>query len=99
MKLTEQQIAIGMKLTASCRNYSAKMAEADLKKLTSGQYYLDGFTGQYIIQSVNKDQDNVDSRFYGYGDFTIIDQRRCKLTLRLLVITALDLYFTGVKEV
>lgn len=48
--LTQREIEIGLMLTCSMRNYSAKMAQADLFRLTDGNYYLDGYTGCYEIK-------------------------------------------------
>ena len=95
MELTEQEKEIASKLSPSCRNYSAKMAEEDLLRLTGGYYKLDGHTpmyykghrsGGYIIYTISKN---------GFR-CTVLSQGR--MTLRMLIITALDLYFTAEKE-
>jgi hypothetical protein len=78
MTLNERQKEIGRMLTATCRNYSAKMAESDLGRLTGGYYHLDGFTCQYVI--ITKDLK------------TIVTQKTSHLGLREMVIIALDLY-------
>lgn len=48
-QVTDRQREIELMLTPSCRNYSAKMAETDLERITYGYYHLDGYTHKYII--------------------------------------------------
>ncbi len=77
-ELTERQKEIKGMLTCSCRNYSSKMAEADLLKITKGYYHLDGWTKEYVI--LTKDM------------HTIVRQKTSHLGLKEMVIAALDLY-------
>jgi hypothetical protein len=79
-KITEKQMTIGLMLTPTCRNYSAKMAEEDLNKITEGYYHLDGYTRQYVILT----KDNK----------AIVTQSTSKLNLRDMTIIALDLFLS-----
>jgi hypothetical protein len=74
---TRQEIR-GM-MNEGISQYSSKMAQSDLVRLTDGYYRLDGYTGRYEILAGNK---------------VVCRQRSANSpTLRELVIAALGLYF------
>ncbi len=81
--LAERQKEIAGRLNTGFRQYSARMAEEDLQRLTGGYYHLDGYTGKYVILC---------------GKKPIVTQITSRLGLRGMVITALDLFFSAVDD-
>ena len=70
---------IRSQMNSGSRQYSAKMCQADLDRLTDGRYYLDGYTKKYVI--IDKLSKN-----------TIVSQATSRLSLFELTVAALDLF-------